>query len=231
MFNYEKCEDAYNIDRPTGRVYKTPDGEYPSITTILGAPSDNSFLVRWRAKVGDEEADRISKEATDRGTAVHDYVEKYFLQEEEERDFKDFFSTSGLYQEAVKIKQPTRDIIKECERNNFVPYAQEVALWHPKLKYAGRVDGVGLWNNTLSIIDFKTSKKKKYTSQIKNYYIQATAYAVAHNYLFDTQINNFAIVIGVDDKEPQCFTGQVINFIPELKFRVKSFYKQKAIYD
>ena len=157
--------------------------------------------------------------------------EKYFLQEEEERDFKDFFSTSGLYQEAVKIKQPTRDIIKECERNNFVPYAQEVALWHPKLKYAGRVDGVGLWNNTLSIIDFKTSKKKKYTSQIKNYYIQATAYAVAHNYLFDTQINNFAIVIGVDDKEPQCFTGQVINFIPELKFRVKSFYKQKAIYD
>lgn len=228
-FNYEKCLEAYNIDRPSGRVYKTPDGEYPSITTILGATSDNSFLVRWREKVGDEEADRISKEATDRGTAVHDYIEKYFLQEE--REFRKYFEVSGLANEPFKIKQPTRDIIRSCERNNFIPYAQEIPLWHPKLKYAGRVDGVGLWNNTLSIIDFKTSKKKKYPSQIKNYYIQATAYAVAHNYLFNTEINNFAIVIGVDDKEPQIFTGKAINYIPELKLRVRQFYKQKAVND
>ena len=73
----------------------------------------------------------------------------------------------------------------------------------------------------------KTSKKKKYTSQIKNYYIQATAYAVAHNYLFNTAINNFSIVIGVDEKESQCFTGKVVNFIPELKYRVRSFYSQQ----
>lgn len=228
MFNYENCLTAYNIDKPTGRVYKTPDGEYPSITTILGATSNNSFLIKWRERVGDEEADRISKEATDRGTAVHDYIEKYFLQDEN-RNFSQYFIDSGLSEEIVRIKQPTRDIIRECEKNKFIPYAQEIPLWHPKLKYAGRVDGVGLWNDTLSIIDFKTSKKRKYPSQIKNYYIQATAYAVAHNYLFDTRINNFAIVIGVDDNEPQCFTGQVAPYIPELKFRVKSFYKQKAL--
>ena len=210
-------------------MYVTPEGEYPSITTILSATSNNTFLDKWRERVGDEEADRISKEATDRGTAVHDYIEKYFLQED--RNFSTYFTDSGLSEEAVKIKQPARDIIRECERNKFIPYAQEIPLWHPKLKYAGRVDGVGLWNDTLTIVDFKTSKKRKYPSQIKNYYIQATAYAVAHNYLFDTRINNFAIVIGVDEAEPQCFTGNVAPYIPELKFRVTSFYKQKVLND
>lgn len=227
MFNYEKCLTAYNIDKPSGRVYKTPDGEYPSITTILGATANNQFLVKWRERVGEEEANRISKIATDRGTAVHDYIEKYFLQEE--RNFSEYFVTSGLSEEIVKVKQPTRDIILTCERNKFTPYAQEVPLWHPKLRYAGRVDGIGLWNDILTIVDFKTSKKKKYPSQIKDYYIQATAYAVAHNYIFDTKINNFAIIIGVDDAEPQCFTGNVAPYIPELKFRVNSFYKQKAV--
>ena len=225
MFNYEKCLEAYNIDKESGRVYKTPDGEYPSITTILGATSNNSFLHKWRERVGEEEANRISKEATDRGTAVHEYIEQYYLQED--RVFSDWFVSSGLSKEPRKIKQPARDIIKECDRNNFTPYAQEIPLWHPKLKFAGRVDGIGLWNGVLSIIDFKTAKKKKYTSQIKNYYIQATAYAVAHNYLFNTAINNFSIVIGVDEKESQCFTGKVVNFIPELKYRVRSFYTQQ----
>lgn len=225
MFDYSKCLEAYNIDKESGRVYKTPDGEYPSITTILGSTSNNSFLQKWKERVGEEEASRISKEATDRGTAVHDYIEKYYLQES--RDFKNWFISSGLSQEPTKIKQLARDIIRECDRNNFTPYAQEIPLWHPKLKFAGRVDGIGLWNGILSIIDFKTSKKKKYSSQIKNYYIQATAYAVAHNYLFNTAINDFSIVIGVDEKEVQCFTGKVVNFIPELKHRVRSFYIQQ----
>ena len=173
------------------------------------------------SKLEVSEASRVIK----RGTAVHDYIEQYYLQED--RVFSDWFVSSGLSKEPRKIKQPARDIIKECDRNNFTPYAQEIPLWHPKLKFAGRVVGIGLWNGVLSIIDFKTSKKKKYTSQIKNYYIQATAYAVAHNYLFNTAINNFSIVIGVDEKESQCFTGKVVNFIPELKYRVRSFYTQQ----
>ena len=223
MFDYSYCEKAYKIDSPSGRVYETPDGIYPSITTILGATSDKSFLVRWRKKVGDAEADRIVNEAAERGTAVHDYIEQYFKQTE--LSFSQFYENSGLLNEKTNVRQPTRAIIKECERNKFTPYAQEIPLWHPKLKYAGRVDGIGLWNDTLSIIDFKTSRKKKYPSTIKNYYIQCTAYAVAHNYLFNTQINNFAIVIGGDQVDMQLFEGKVINYIPELKFRVKQFYE------
>lgn len=225
MFDYSECKKAYNIDRETGRVYKTKDGEYPSITTILGATSPSrAYLDKWRENVGLEEANRISKEATDRGTSVHDYVERYFNLPAP-RNFLDFYKESELEQEPITIKKPAKFIIKACEDNNFTPYAQEIPLWHPKLKFAGRVDGVGLWNGTLSIVDFKTSKKKKYASSIKDYYIQATAYAVAHNYLFFTEINNFAIVIGGDAVDIQIFTGKVASYIPELKFRIKSFYK------
>lgn len=225
MFDYSICKDAYNIDKDTGRVYKTPNGEYPSITTILAATSDNTYLQRWRDKVGEEEANRISKEATDRGSSVHEYIEKFFLQDKE--TYKDFLVSSGLINEPTNIRGPAIEIIKECVKNKFTPYAQEVALWHPKLKYAGRVDGVGLWNNVLHIVDFKTSKKKKYASGIKNYYIQCTAYAVAHNYLFNTEINNFVVVIGGDQVPIQTFSGKVVNFIPELKNRILTFYRNK----
>ena len=57
---------------PEGRTYYTPDGNYPSITTILGKTSNQIWLQKWREKVGEEEAARISKEATDRGTLIHE---------------------------------------------------------------------------------------------------------------------------------------------------------------
>ena len=66
----------------SGRTYFTPDGDYPSITTILGKTANNVWLQAWKDKVGEEEAARISKEATDRGTLVHEYAEHYFNNED-----------------------------------------------------------------------------------------------------------------------------------------------------
>ena len=222
MFDYSICTDVHNIDLSSGRIYRTPDGDFPSITTILSATSDNTFLQKWKEKVGEEEASRISKEATDRGTAVHEYIEQFFLQTD--KSFYDFLYSS-LINEPPEILNPASAIIKECISNNFKPYAQEIPLWHPKLKYAGRADGIGLWNNTIHVVDFKTSKKKKYPSGIKNYYIQCTAYAVAHNYLFNTEINDFVIVIGGDSVPIQTFKGKVTNYIPELKNRIINYYR------
>ena len=77
--NYEKTSSVYAETLPTGRTYFTPDGDFPSITTLLGKTSDNQvWLQKWRERVGEEEANRISKEATDRGTLIHEYAEKYF---------------------------------------------------------------------------------------------------------------------------------------------------------
>ena len=79
MIDYSKTKNIEAETLKTGRTYFTPDGNFPSITTLLGKTSENQvWLQKWREKVGEEEADRISKEATDRGTLVHEYAEKYF---------------------------------------------------------------------------------------------------------------------------------------------------------
>ena len=195
---------------PTGRTYFTPDGDYPSITTILGKTANNIWLQAWKDKVGEEEAARISKEATDRGTLVHEYAEHYFNNE----DIK-----NNLVQESSDVIQMTRDLIKITESGVREIWGQEQVLWSNKYKYAGRCDMVGIWKGTPSIIDFKTSKKTKYIKQIKDYFIQCCAYAVAHNELYGTGIKNVVILITVDGKEPQCFETSAVPFLPELKNR------------
>src|SRR6056300_2066597 len=73
---------------PSGRTYHTPDGSYPSITTILGKTANQAWLQAWKDRVGEEEAARISKIATDRGTLVHEYAERYFNGEDILSDLK-----------------------------------------------------------------------------------------------------------------------------------------------
>ena len=112
---------------PTGRTYHTPDGSYPSITTILGKTSDQTWLLKWKERVGEEEAARVSKEATDRGTLVHEYAEKYFNGE-------DIFS--DLVQETSDVIQMSKDLVKIAETGVEEIWGQEQILWSNKLKYA-----------------------------------------------------------------------------------------------
>ena len=192
----------------TGRTYFTPDGDYPSITTVLGKTANNPWLQAWKDRVGEEEAARISKEATDRGTLVHEYAEKYFNGE-------DIFS--DLVQETSDVIQMSKDLVKIAETGVEEIWGQEQILWSNKLKYAGRCDMVGIWKGKPSIIDFKTSKKTKYIRQIKDYFIQCCAYAVAHNEMFGTGIRDVVILITVDGKDPQCFETSADPFLSDLK--------------
>ena len=155
---------------PEGRTYYTPNGTYPSITTILGKTSNQIWLQKWKDKVGEEEAARISKKATDRGTLIHEYAERYFNSEEIFID---------LVKESSDVIQMSKDLIRITESGVEEIWGQEQILWNNKLCYAGRCDMVGIWNGIPSIIDFKTSKKTKYIKQIKDYFIQCCAYAVA----------------------------------------------------
>ena len=74
LMKYNYLTDVKTETLKTGRTYYTPDGAYPSITTILGKTADNTWLQKWIERVGEEEAARVSKEATDRGTLVHEYA-------------------------------------------------------------------------------------------------------------------------------------------------------------
>lgn len=200
---------------PTGRTYHTPDGSYPSITTILAKTSNQAWLAAWIARVGEAEAARISKIATDRGTLVHEYAEKHF---------NGIPIFAELEQEAADVIHLTKELIKITEAGNPEVWGQEQILWSNKYKFAGRCDMVGLWNGVPSIIDFKTSKKVKNIKQIKDYFIQGCSYCVAHNERYGTGIKQIVINMTIDDKPGKTFIKPAPMFLPELKNRIRSYY-------
>lgn len=203
---------------PTGRTYYTPDGSFPSITTILGKTSNNQiWLQKWREKVGHDEANRISREATDRGELVHSFLERFWNNEDIVEEVK---------QQPLNIRQPTLSLIEGTSKNVTSVWAQEIPVWSKTLKYSGRVDMIGLWNNVPAIIDFKTSKKKKLGKDIKDYFIQASAYAFAHNELYSTDIKKIVIIMSVDGEySPLIFEQRSNIFIPDLKNRILMYNK------
>ena len=148
MFEYEKIdigyEDLVAETSKSGRVYTTPDGnKFPSITTVLSILSEEG-IAKWRARVGEEEANRVSLKASGRGTLVHEIVEDYL-------NNKDTSSYMPHIQQSLKNIKPILD-------NNIDKiYALEVPLYSKHLGVAGRVDCVGVFNGVPSIIDFKTS--------------------------------------------------------------------------
>jgi genome maintenance exonuclease 1 len=209
-FNY--LTDMKVDTLPSGRTYHTPDGSYPSITTVLGKTANNPWLAAWKARVGEEEAARISKEATDRGTIVHDFAERHFNGE-----------SIHLENHSPDIIQMTNDLIRSVETGIEEIWGQEQILWSNKYRYAGRSDMIGIWKGKPSIVDFKTSKKRKSSSNIRDYYIQCCAYAIAHNELYGTGIRNGVIIITVDGDKPQIFEKDLPPFLYELRNRRKAF--------
>ena len=212
---YDYLTDVKTETLPSGRTYYTPDGAYPSITTILGKTANNVWLQKWIEKVGEEEAARVSKEATDRGTLVHDFAERYFNDED----------ITDLEYQTPDVRQMSRDLIVSVESGIENIWGQEQVLWSNKYRFAGRTDMVGIWKGKPTIIDFKTSKKKKYVKQITDYFIQCCAYAVAHNELYGTGIRNMAVIVTVDGGEPQIFEKDAVPYLPLLKNRRREYDK------
>jgi len=169
QFNHvDDLDDLQIPERQTvkgERRYVTPDGNsYPSITTILGN-QPKPGLVEWRKRVGDIEANRVMKEASSLGTAVHDLCEQYLY------NYK--LKTSN--NEAMGIFNRLRFLLGNID--NIV--GLEVPLYSDQLKVAGTADCFADYNGVFSVIDFKTSKKPKKEGWIEDYYIQAFFYAIA----------------------------------------------------
>ena len=215
-YDYKTTIKAETLE--TGRTYFTPDGDYASITTLLGKTADKTWLQAWIDKVGEEEARRVSKEATDRGTIVHEIAEHYFNGED---------VTEELVKQELVTAQMTRNLIKAVSTGIEEIWGQEAVLWSKKLKYAGRSDMIGIWKGKPAIIDFKTSRRKKYVKQIKDYFLQGTAYAFAHNEMYGTDIRHLAIVITVENGEPQIFEASAVHHFSDLRSRILQFHKMQ----
>ena len=167
------------------RLYKTPDGDFPSVTTILDKTKDKTFLFEWRKRVGDEEANRISKEAAGLGTVFHKHLENYIDNEERPN------GSNFVY----KLAKDMSDIIIEKGLSNVDEvWGSEIGLYYPGL-YAGTTDLVGTHKGNPAIIDYKSTKNPKKEEWVEDYYLQCCAYAMAHNELFETTINKAVILM------------------------------------
>ena len=147
--------------------------QIPSVTTVLDNMSDKKASIEsWRLRVGNEEADRVMKKATDIGSMVHLALENYLHNEE-----KDIFTNDTNGSIAKKIYQKfIDDVVGEITE----VYGLEVNLFLENL-YAGTADCVGTINGIESIIDFKTTRRIKQKEWIDDYFLQGCAYANAHN--------------------------------------------------
>ena len=172
------------------RLYETPDGNsYPSVTTVTGLLNQKA-IQEWRARVGEKVANEISNRAATRGTRVHQLCEDYLSNKDVSVDMFDHAMWKSF--------QPILDGIDNV-------HALETPLYSDHLAVAGTVDCIAEYNGRLSIIDFKTSKRKKSKDQIKNYFMQCSAYAVAFEELTGIPVDTLVILMAVDDEDPIVF--------------------------
>jgi genome maintenance exonuclease 1 len=199
----------------SGRVYNTPDGNrYPSVTTVLSELS-KAGIAAWRKRVGAEEANRISTQASSRGTKVHQICEDYL---NNKPDVFDGQMPANIFM--FKQIQPILDT-----HIDNIQYL-EAPLYSDFLKTAGRVDCIAEFDGKLSIIDFKTSRKPKKKEWISNYFMQASCYAVMYEERTKIPVSRTVVIIAVDGSESQVFIENRDNFIEQfVELRVS--YKEK----
>ena len=176
------------------RVYETPDGSYyPSVTTITGQMNKKA-INEWRARVGEKVANQITKQASARGTSIHKLCEHYILGTMD--DVQIMPSNREMFSSMANHLAETVDNVKTVE--GF--------LYSDFLRTAGQVDMIAEYNGVLSVVDFKTSKKKKREDWIENYFVQEAAYSFMFEERTGIQIPQLVTVIGVDgEDEPQVF--------------------------
>jgi genome maintenance exonuclease 1 len=197
------------------RFYLTPEGDLPSITTVLSILSRDAIQA-WRKRVGEEEANKISTKAARRGTSVHKMCEDYL---NNELDLKKFLPND---RETFASIKPILD-----ERVNNI-YAQEVPLWSSYLGVAGRVDCIAEWDGKLAVIDFKTSRRLKKKENISSYFQQASAYCVMWEERTGIPINRIVILIAVDGEEPQVFEERRDNYIYECAETIARYRREQG---
>ena len=192
-----------NIDGK--RHYVTPDGnKYISITTLLSNLS-KAGIQKWRARVGEVEANRISTKASRQGTGVHSVCESYIKNED---GFLD-----GRMPNEVEMFQSINPLLDKIDNIHCV----EGALYSDELKIAGRTDLIAEFDDELAVIDYKTSRKIKTWDMCHAYFMQGAFYAHAYEERTGIPINNITIIMAVENEKPLLFRETKDRWMEPLK--------------
>ena len=205
-----------NIDGK--RYYITPTGEkYPSVTSVTGLLNRDG-IKKWRKRVGEKTANKISTQAARHGTSAHQLFEDYIRNDNFEEKFKGAMPTT---------QQAFISLEKELNQIGVV-HGLESPLYSHNLQLAGRVDCIAEWHGKLSVIDFKTSAKPKNPEWIQNYFIQETAYAKMFEELTGETIHAIITMIAVSDGSSQLFIEQpsdrYVDQLQELRSQYRTEY-------
>ena len=170
------------------RLYDVNGTRLPSVTTILGKTKDQTFLKDWIKSKGAKEAERIKNLSSNRGTAMHKFLEHYII-------------GSG-YDDLTELGQKAKTMAEKIIDVGLTPveewYGSEVTLYYPGL-YAGSTDLVCLHNGKETVVDFKQANRPKKEEWIDDYKMQIAAYAMAHDYVHESNIEQGVIMICTPD--------------------------------
>lgn len=190
-----------------GRIYITPEGNrYPSVTTVLSAGSDMTWLQQWKDRVGEEKVKQVQTMAAKRGTAVHEIAEQYL---KNNPDYKKGHMPFNLA--SFSTIRPFLDA------NIGLIAGLEIPLYSDTLRVAGRSDCVAKWGGVWSIVDFKTSKKIKSKEDITNYFLQESCYAHMFHERTGWKIPQIVTVMMIDHEEPRIFVEKADDYIDEFR--------------
>jgi len=203
------------IEDHGSRIYDVNGYRLPSVTTVLGRTKDQQFLKDWIAKKGEAEAERIKNVSSSRGTAMHKFLEHHI--------------TGVGYDDLTAIGQEAKAMAGKVIEIGLAPveeyFGSEVTLYYPGL-YAGSTDLVCLHNGRETIVDFKQANRPKKKEWIEDYYLQIAAYAMAHDYVHESKIEQGVIMVCTPDLYYQEF---VINGA-ELRQAKHKFLKRLDMY-
>ena len=189
------------------RHYCLPDGsKVPSVTTILDATKPQEkreALMRWRKSVGEAKAQQIVTEAASRGTRMHKWLENYV------KDGK--LGEPGSNPYSKQSHSMAQQIVEKALLKVDEFWGVEVPLYCSGL-YAGTTDCIALWDGKPAILDFKQTNKPKKREYIDDYFLQLSAYALAHNETHGTSIDQGVILMCSADGEYQEFVVEGAEF-------------------
>ena len=207
------------VNKDGVRFYKLPktDKYYPSVTSITSF-KNAAFFKDWRKKIGEDEANRITARATQRGTAFHSIAEDYI---NGKLDLEKYLENNPL---SVRMFQSAKDTLNRIDNIHCL----ESFLYSHYLGLAGRVDCIAEFDGELAVIDFKTSTKEKKEDYIEHYFVQETAYAAMFLERTGIEVKKIVTLIATEEGSIQVFQKHNLDdYLQLLKSYIEEFVRRK----
>lgn len=213
---YDYKELISETAKSGSRVYLTPGGaRVPSVTTVLSATKDMSFLKEWREKIGEDRANTIVTRSINYGNQVHQNLE-FFIKEDRTPEGNIF------------AKHMTKQIIEKGLTKVDEIWGCEVKMFAEGI-YAGTTDAVGIHEGTPAIIDFKNARSLRKDEWVQDYKLQVAAYGLAHNEMFGTEIRKGVVMLATQDGHYQEWIIEGEDFdkaCEDWALRLEEYYKK-----